>query len=91
MAGNSVRGLIQASRTKGWDSTRIPAGNGQPEQSLAKFDVDQGNLAGNPVGRLPGGTPDGWADGHDVDLRALRFEAPVPFNAPQVRPTRGGV
>lgn len=63
MAGNQSRGLIAASKTKGWDPTVIP-GFG----SIANFDKDQGNLAGKHVGTLPGGTPDGWPDGNDVSL-----------------------
>ena len=55
MAGNQSRGLIAASKTRGWDPTVIPARGDQPEVSIANFDVDQGNLAGYPVGRLPGG------------------------------------
>ena len=57
MAGNQSRGLIAASKTKGWDPTVIPAAPGKPAQSLADFDVDQGNLAGRPVGSIPGGPP----------------------------------
>ena len=82
MAGNQSRALRIASLTRGWDSTKIPAGNGQPAQDLARFDVDQGNLAGRPVGSLPGGTPDTWRDGYDTDPSRLRFDAPVPFATP---------
>ena len=57
MAGNQSRGLVAASKTKGWDPMVIPAAPGKPAQSLTDFDVDQGNLAGNPVGRIPGGPP----------------------------------
>lgn len=57
MAGNQSRGLIAASKTKGWDPTVIPAAPGKPAQSLSDFDVDQGNLPGYPVGRIPGGPP----------------------------------
>lgn len=65
MAGNQSRGLIAASRTKGWDPTVIPARGDSPEVSIVNFDVDQGNLPQYPVGRLPGGTPDGWPDNWD--------------------------
>lgn len=76
MAGNQSRGLIQASKTKGWDPTVIEGG-----ESIANFDKDQGNLPGRHVGRLPGGTPDGWPDGYDVpaiDPNAVDFASPQP-------------
>jgi len=58
MAGNQSRGLIAASKTRGWDPTVIQ-GTGE---SIANFDKDQGNLPGRPVGTLPDGTPDSWPD-----------------------------
>lgn len=75
MAGNQSRGLIAASKTRGWDPTVI-AGTGE---SIANFDKDQGNLAGKPVGDIPGGTPDGWADDTGVSVRAPMTTT---FNAP---------
>ena len=57
MAGNQSRGLIQASKTKGWDPTVIPARGDQPAESLANFDKDMGNLPGHRVGTIPGGAP----------------------------------
>lgn len=82
MAGNQSRGLIAASKTKGWDPTVI-AGTGE---SIANFDVDQGNLAGKPVGSLPGGTPDGWANNWDngrVDPAVMQnISADPPFRTP---------
>jgi hypothetical protein len=68
MSGNQSRGLIAASKTRGWDPTVIPARDGEAANSsiLPRFDRDQGNLANGHVGQLPDGTPDGWPDGHDV-------------------------
>jgi hypothetical protein len=82
MAGNQSRGLIAASKTRGWDPTRIPAGGpGQPEQDLAAFDVDQGNAASYPVGRLPGGPVDAWEDG--ISVGGLSLDNPSPtFRTP---------
>ena len=65
MAGNQSRGLIEASKTRGWDPTVIPGRDGEPARSIAGFDIDPGNLMGRPVGDLPGGTPDGWPDQWD--------------------------
>ena len=69
MAGNQSRGLILASKTRGWDPTKIPSVDGGNESILPNFDKDQGNhrMYGDPsVGKLPDGTPGGWPDGHDV-------------------------
>lgn len=95
MAGNQSRGLRIASITRGWDPTKIPAGNGQPEQDLGVFDVDQGNLAGYPVGRLPGGPVDSWQDGGDMTTRIgvgmpdPTFAHPDPNRENKSRRTRG--
>ena len=79
MAGNQSRGLVAASKTKGWDPTVIAGG-----ESIAPFDVDQGNLAGTPVGRLPGGPKPAWPDGFDVNVGAPMS---TPFNHPS--PSKG--
>ena len=67
MAGNQSRGLIIASRTRGWDATKIPARAGRPEVDLSKLDVDPwpNNIAqSTPVyPEQPGGYPDGWPAG----------------------------
>jgi len=81
MAGNQSRGLIAASKTRGWDPTKIPARDGLPEVDISKFDVDQGNLPGYPVGRLPGGPVDSWQDGVDLASK-LGFDQPTPFSHP---------
>ena len=52
MAGNQSRGLIAASKTKGWDPTVIAGG-----ESIANFDKDQTNANIYGVGRIPGGPP----------------------------------
>jgi len=85
MPGGQSRGLVRASQLKGWDPTRIE-GFG----SIANFDKDPGNLPGAYVGRLPGGPKDSWPDGYDVELGALSFSEPAPFNAPKPRPSRNG-
>jgi|SRR5262245_14818440 len=74
MAGNQSRALIIASRMRGWDPTRVEGGG-----SIANFDKDMGNAAGQPVGRIPG-LRDGYPDGHDV--RELRASDAVPFAHP---------
>lgn len=79
MAGNQSRGLVQVSKTKGWDPTKIPAGGGQGEVDLSKVDVDPGNLPGPYVGRLVGPPADA-ADGYDSSIGAPS----VPFNTPDV-------
>ena len=94
MAGNQSRGLIQASKTKGWDPTKIPARDGQPEVDITKFDVDQGNLAGYPVGRLPGGPVDSWPDGGDgaasiTFSETPTFASPDPSKENKARRTTG--
>jgi len=61
MAGNQSRGLIAASKTKGWDPTEIPGMGG----ILPNFDRDQknyGNDGDKCVGTLPEGTPEAWPD-----------------------------
>jgi len=67
MAGNQSRGLVAASKTRGWDPTKIPARAGRPEVDLSKIDVDPwpGNIANTtPVyPEEPGGYPDGWPAG----------------------------
>lgn len=95
MAGNQSRGLVAASITKGWNPTVIPAGNGQPAQNLADFDVDPGNLPGKRVGELPGGAVIGWPDGfgppRDAPTPAVGsvdFESPQPDGNTPAR--RGG-
>lgn len=82
MAGNQSRGLIAASKTKGWDPTVIPAGNGKPQESLTTFDVDQGNLPGYPVGRFPA-VPDGWPD--DLGVNVSPGVTEPSFASPQLR------
>ena len=72
MAGNQSRGLIMASKTRGWDPTKIPSVDGGNESILPNFDKDQGNhrMYGDPsVGKLPDSIPaeqQGWPNGHDV-------------------------
>ena len=61
MAGNQVRGLVAASKTKGWDPTVIP-GYG----SIANWDWDPGNANTTPYTNLSDGTADSWPDGYDV-------------------------
>lgn len=80
MAGNQSRGLIAASKTRGWDPTVIPASGDKPAQSLTDFDVDMGNLPGKRVGELPGGPVDAWPDGYDTSIGAPA----VPFSSPDV-------
>ena len=70
MAGNQSRGLVAASKTKGWDPTVIPDAG-----SLADFDVDQGNLAKYPLGNL-GNPPNGWPNGYDVNVNAPASSTP---------------
>ena len=77
--GGQSRGLIQASKTAGWDPTVIPARGDKPAHSIANFDKDQGSLAGKPVGDLPGGAPDGWPDDTGISVRAPMTTT---FNAP---------
>ena len=81
MAGNQSRGLIAASKTRGWDPTKIPARDGLPEVDISTFDVDQGNLPGYPVGRLPGGAVNSWQDGVDI-ATSLGFDQATPFSHP---------
>ncbi len=57
MAGNQSRGLIAASKTKGWDPTVIVDLKSGRTESIANFDKDQGNLPGKPTGDIPGGPP----------------------------------
>jgi hypothetical protein len=69
--GGQSRGLIQASKTAGWDPTVIPARGGKPAQSIAPFDVDPNIANGQKyVGEIPGGTPLAWPDGYDVNTGA---------------------
>ena len=87
MAGNQSRGLIAASKTRGWDPTVIPAGYGKPAESIAPFDKDMGNLPDFTMGRLPGGNPDGWQDGVDSEHgqqppQGVRLFEKPPFNTP---------
>ena len=80
MPGGQSRGLVQASITKGWDPRKIEGGG-----SISAFDVDPGTLPHRFVGRIPGGPPaheTGMADGYDVNLDAIRFDAPVPWRTP---------
>lgn len=90
MAGNQSRGLIQASKTRGWDPTVIPARDGVAADSsiLPTFDRDQGNIAadiGSPgdwcVGKLPGGTPDGWPN--ELGVPGTSVSSPVDFQSSQ--------
>ena len=87
MAGNQVRGLIAASKTRGWDPTVIP-GFG----SMANFDKDPGQViidGPRPVGDLPGGNPDGWYAEYDSEHPSMTntpkdvFDSPS-FNHPDV-------
>ena len=67
MAGNQSRGLIIASKTRGWDPTRIRNSDGSYGESMANFDKDPANAPVGPgayLGRLPQGTPDNFADDH---------------------------
>lgn len=79
MAGNQSRGLVQASKTKGWDPTKIPAGPNGPAVDLSRIDVDPGNLPGPYVGSLVGPSADA-ADGYDSSIGAPG----VPFDTPDV-------
>lgn len=93
MAGNQSRGLIAASKTRGWDPTVIPAGNGRPAESIANFDKDQGNYGNQPgkcVGEIPGGHPDGWPDGYDVSkgIPSQQFNSPDVSRENAMRHTR---
>ena len=67
MGGGQSRGLIAASKTKGWDPTKIPARAGRPEVDLSKIDVDPfpHNISETtPVyPEQPGGYPEGWVNG----------------------------
>ena len=74
MAGNQVRGLVAASKTRGWDPTVIP-GLG----SIANFDIDPGNAGTQFVGMLSDGQQLDWPDGYDVP--ALKMD---PFPGPDV-------
>jgi hypothetical protein len=79
--GGQSRGLIQASKTAGWDPTVIPARGDKPARSIADFDVDPNIANGQKyVGELPGGTPLAWPDGYDVSISggeaSPRFETP---------------
>ena len=74
MAGNQSRGLIIASKTKGWDPTVIE-GFG----SIANFDYDMGNYPTRYVGTLSDGNNDSWPDGYDVP--PLKMD---PFPGPDV-------
>lgn len=74
MAGNQSRGLIAASKTRGWDPTVIPGSPG----TLENFDKDMGNLYGKPLGTLPDGVKDSYPDGYDVTIG----EPQVTWNTP---------
>ena len=67
MAGNQSRGLVQASKTRGWDPTVIPARDGRPAVDLSKIDVDPwpNNIAESTPNfpEQPGGYPEGWVAG----------------------------
>lgn len=66
MAGNQSRGLIAASKTRGWDPTVIPARDDKPAVSISNFDMDQTNAVGSvdPLGRLPEGKVISYPDGY---------------------------
>lgn len=67
MAGNQSRGLIAASKTRGWDPTVIPAKGRYPAVDLSKIDYDPypNNISQQtPVyTEQAGGYPAGWPDG----------------------------
>lgn len=67
MAGNQSRGLIAASKTKGWDPTVIVDRKSGRTESIANFDKDQGNLPGKPTGDIPGGPPSLTSPGPKID------------------------
>lgn len=81
--GDQSKGLIQASKTRGWDPNIIPAGNGDGEVDISEFNMPPerpnfGDMAGRP---LPGDVPhqtNGMPDGYDVSVGAPRTS----FNAP---------
>ena len=79
MPGNQSRGLVMASKTRGWDPTVIPARDGKPAVDLSKIDVDPGNLPGPYLGRLSDAGPKADSpDGYDSSIGAPS----VPFETP---------
>lgn len=90
--GGQSRGLIQASKTAGWDPTVIPAGPGSPAESIANFDkapaICQQVREDGALGDLPGGTPLAWPDG-DVLSESVPFSYPDTTRETKNRATRG--
>ena len=80
MANNQSRGLIIASKTKGWDPTVID-GFG----SIANFDYDPGNYATRFVGTLSDGNNLAWPDGYDIP--GVKAEPPT-FETPEPRTSK---
>jgi len=81
MAGNQSRGLIQASKTKGWDPTVIPGSGPIGSFDLSTFDKDQGNLPEYPLGQFPEGPhvdayPDGYSRGATTNTPADQLPIP---------------
>lgn len=66
--GGQSRGLIQASKTQGWDPTRIyDCEKHAYGEDISQFDRDPKDTPGWPhaprfVGEIPGGTPSAWPD-----------------------------
>ena len=85
--GNQSRSLIIASKMQGWDPTKIEGG-----ESIENFDApaDINNRAG--TGRLPGGTPNAWPNGYDVqidtDPNAKNFQIGDPSRETENRASR---
>ena len=88
--GGQSKGLIIASKTAGWDPTRIydPA-TGKYEESIENFDKQPEifkNQAG--TGRLPQGTPDSFPGEQPLKER-VSWNAPDTRRETRNRATRG--
>lgn len=81
MAGNQSHGLVAASKTRGWDPTKI-AGFDGAEGDLAPWDHDPANITttGSYAGNANPGTP---TNPSDADPTAVAREG-VSFNTPDV-------
>ena len=90
MAGNQSRGLIAASKTRGWDPTVIPARDDKPAFNLADWDVDQTNANGAvyPLGRFPEGKVISYPDDYSHPPTCSSADGTSPpattFNYPDV-------
>lgn len=81
MAGNQSRGLVAASKTRGWDPTKIQGFTDAEGGDIAQWDYDPGNIVTPPNTYVGDAVPNTPLNPPEGDSTATSPVAPA-FNVP---------